>query len=72
MLGSRPTLSVGLTICIPYNLVVDQYKTDDAKEVLDRTVKPFGSGGAHITIPKRWIGAEVKVVRVSDPDPPDE
>ena len=51
---------------------MDRYETDDAEEVLDRTVKPFGSGGAHITVPKRWRGAEVKVVRVSDPDPSDE
>jgi putative transposon-encoded protein len=48
---------------------MDRYETQNAKEVLDQTVKPFGSGGAHITVPKRWIGADVKVVRVSDPDP---
>ncbi|WP_143423188.1 DUF2080 family transposase-associated protein [Halegenticoccus soli] len=38
----------------------------------NRTVKPFGSGGAHITVPKRWIDAKVEVIRVSEPDPSDE
>ena len=42
--------------------------TIDGEEALDREVKPFGSGGAHITLPKRWIGSEVKVVRVTDAD----
>ena len=42
--------------------------TIDGEEALDREVKPFGSGGAHITLPKRWVGAEVKVVRVTDAD----
>jgi putative transposon-encoded protein len=41
--------------------------TIDGEEALDREVKPFGNS-AHITIPKRWLGAEVKVVRVSGPD----
>lgn len=37
-------------------------------EVLDRDVRPVGNG-AHVLVPKRWIGADVKVVRVSDPTP---
>ena len=48
---------------------MDRYETEDALEVLERSVKPFGSGGAHITVPKRWIGTDVKIVRVSEPEP---
>lgn len=46
--------------------------TVEGEEVLEREVKPFGSGGAHITIPKRWLGANVKVVRTSEPTEPEE
>ena len=38
----------------------------DGEEVLDGTVKPFGNS-AHVTVPKRWRGADVKVVRTSEP-----
>ncbi|PSQ07340.1 hypothetical protein BRC95_04610 [Halobacteriales archaeon QS_5_68_33] len=34
-------------------------------EVVDRDVKPTGNG-AHVYVPKRWLGEDVKVVRVSD------
>ena len=40
-------------------------------EVLDRDARAVGNG-AHVYVPKSWIGADVKVVRVSDPDPADE
>ena len=39
----------------------------DGEEALDREVKPFGNS-AHVTVPKRWLGSEVKVVRVTEPD----
>ena len=41
--------------------------TIDGEEALNREVKPFGNS-AHVTVPKRWIGSEVKVVRVSESD----
>jgi putative transposon-encoded protein len=25
------------------------------------TVKPFGAGGAHIIVPKSWIGMKIKI-----------
>lgn len=25
------------------------------------TVKPFGAGGAHIIVPKSWIGMSIKI-----------
>ena len=34
-------------------------------EVVDRDVKPTGNG-AHVYVPKRWLGEDVKIVRVSD------
>ena len=34
-------------------------------EVVDRDVKPTGNG-AHVYVPKWWLGEDVKVVRVSD------
>jgi putative transposon-encoded protein len=35
------------------------------EEVIDKEAKQFGSG-AHVTVPKQWIGENVKIVRVSD------
>ena len=49
----------------------DHYEIE-GKEIVEREVKPFGSGGAHLTAPKRWLGATVKIVRVTDPDSPDD
>lgn len=40
--------------------------TIDGEEVLERTVKPFGDSGAHVTVPKSWRDNEVKVVRVGE------
>ena len=39
----------------------------DSEEVLDGEVKAFGNS-AHVTVPKRWRGADVKIVRTSEPD----
>ena len=44
----------------------NRYEIDD-NEIVEREVKPFGSGGAHVTAPKDWIGADVKLVRTSPP-----
>jgi putative transposon-encoded protein len=44
----------------------DRYEIE-GEEIVEREVKPFGSGGAHVTAPKDWIGAEVKLVRTSPP-----
>jgi len=43
----------------------------DGEEVLDGEVKSFGNS-AHVTVPKRWRGADVKVVRTSEPTEQDE
>jgi len=40
----------------------------DGDEVINGVVTPTGNG-AHVLVPKRWIGADVKVVRTSDPVP---
>ena len=37
-------------------------------EVVDGEVKPTGNG-AHVLVPRRWLGATVKVVRTSEPNP---
>jgi len=34
---------------------------------MDGTAKATGNG-AHVLVPKRWRGADVKVVRTTDPD----
>jgi putative transposon-encoded protein len=47
--------------------VMDRFEIE-GEEVLDGTAKPSGNS-AHVIVPKRWRGADVKVVRVSDPDP---
>lgn len=49
----------------------DRYEIE-GEEIVEREVKPFGSGGAHVTVPKDWIGAEVKLVRTTDPGSDDE
>jgi len=36
-------------------------------EVINGTAKATGNG-AHVLVPKRWRGADVKIVRTSDPD----
>jgi putative transposon-encoded protein len=51
--------------------MTDRYEIE-GEEIVQRTVKPFGSGGAHVTAPKAWLGADVKLVRISDPTPGDD
>ena len=41
------------------------------EETIEKEVKPQGNG-AHIIVPKRWTGAQVKITRISEPDPDDE
>ena len=43
----------------------------NGEEVLDGEIKPFGNS-AHVTVPKRWRGADVKVVRTSEPTEQDK
>ena len=33
----------------------------DARDVIEKTVKPFGRGSAHIIMPKKWLGHKVYV-----------
>ena len=54
-----------------YSDMVDRYEIE-GEEIVEREVKPFGNGGAHVTAPKDWIGAKVKLVRTTDPDHDDE
>ena len=49
-----------------YTLLMDKFGIEGEK-VLDGTAKPSGNS-AHVIVPKRWRGADVKVVRVSEPD----
>jgi len=49
----------------------DRYEIE-GEEIVEREVKPFGSGGAHVTAPKDWIGATVKLVRTTEPHHDDE
>ncbi len=39
----------------------------EGHEVIDGEVKPTGNG-AHVLVPKDWRGADVKIVRTSEPD----
>ncbi|MFB6229478.1 MAG: DUF2080 family transposase-associated protein [Halobacteriales archaeon] len=43
----------------------------NGEETIEKEVKPQGNG-AHVIVPKRWTGAQVKITRISDPDPDDE
>ena len=49
-----------------YQGMGDRYEID-GEAIVEREVKPFGNGGAHVTAPKDWIGADVKLVRTSPP-----
>lgn len=49
----------------------DRYEIE-GEEIVEREVKPFGSGGAHVTAPKDWIGADVKLVRITEPTSNDD
>jgi putative transposon-encoded protein len=49
----------------------DRYEIE-GEAIVERDVKPFGSGGAHVTAPKDWIGADVKLVRTTDPNHDDD
>ncbi|WP_142987469.1 DUF2080 family transposase-associated protein [Halorubrum cibi] len=39
----------------------------EGHEVIEGEVKPTGNG-AHVLVPKRWRGADVKIVRTSASD----
>lgn len=42
----------------------------EGEEIIDREAKEFG-GSAHVIVPKDWRGADVKVIRVTDPEESD-
>jgi len=44
---------------------MDRYEVE-GHEVLETEAKRSGNG-AHVYVPKTWVGATVKVVRVTDP-----
>jgi putative transposon-encoded protein len=48
----------------------DRFKIH-GREVLEGNVTKVGNG-AHVLVPKDWLGADVKVVRISQPDPDEE
>lgn len=39
----------------------------EGHEVVDGKVKPSGNG-AHVYVPREWVGADVKIVRTTEPD----
>ena len=38
----------------------------NGEETIEQEVKPQGNG-AHVIVPKRWTGEQVKITRISDP-----
>ena len=63
--GEQIPLCLSIYICVGNRFEID------GEEVLDAEVKEFGNS-AHVTVPKRWRGADVKVVRVSEPTETDD
>jgi putative transposon-encoded protein len=57
-----------LTVSTLYILPLMDRHEIEGHEVIEGTVKPTGNG-AHIYVPKEWVGADVKIVRTTDPDP---
>jgi putative transposon-encoded protein len=45
---------------------VDRHEIE-GHEVIEGEVKPTGNG-AHVLVPKDWRGADVKIVRATEPD----
>ncbi|MFB6164461.1 MAG: DUF2080 family transposase-associated protein [Haloarculaceae archaeon] len=43
----------------------------NGEEIIEREAKEFG-GSAHVTVPKDWRGADVKVIRLNDPGETDD
>ena len=41
------------------------------EETIEKEAKPQGNG-AHVIVPKRWIGAQLQITRISEPDHGDE
>lgn len=37
------------------------------EETIEKEAKPQGNG-AHVIVPKRWTGAQVKITRISEPE----
>lgn len=53
--------------CVTHSVALLLEEGDSNHTKVEREIKPFGSGGAHVTAPKDWIGADVKLVRTSPP-----
>jgi putative transposon-encoded protein len=58
--SDQTLLRLSISICIGNRFEID------GEELLDGEVKEFGNS-AHVTVPKRWRGADLKVVRISEP-----
>jgi len=43
----------------------------NGEETIEKEAKPQGNG-AHVIVPKRWTGAQVKITRISEPALDDE
>ena len=37
------------------------------EEVIEKEVKPHGRG-AHVMVPKRWLGSKVKLIKLAEED----
>lgn len=44
----------------------DEFRID-GHEVIDGEAKPTGNG-AHVLVPRDWVGADVKIVRTTEPE----
>jgi hypothetical protein len=49
-----------------YTLMMDRHEIE-GHEVIEAEVTATGNG-AHVFVPKDWRGADVKIVRTSNPD----
>jgi|APHM01.1.fsa_nt_gi hypothetical protein len=59
----KPTVSSFNNV---YTLVMDRHEIE-GHEVIDGEVTATGNG-AHVLVPKRWRGADVKIVRTTESD----
>ena len=46
--------------------VDNEFMIKNVKEVREAIVKPFGKNGAHVTVPKDWVGCYVQIVLLKD------
>jgi putative transposon-encoded protein len=63
---SNAALFYNFFVCAECILCVDEFKIE-GHEVVEKEVSSHGNG-AHVYVPKEWLGETVKIIRTTDND----